>query len=496
MKIINKFLIGCFTALLFTGCNDAIDITQPGRLSAENAFRSVDDLQQGLFAVYNQFDTTPEISLASNFTDEISIGFGTGGQGFALYDFVLNSGSAAASDFWVRNYRVNNRATILIEAALALAVAAEDQDQFNNILAQAYFIRAYANLELLTYFSVNPRDDASLSVPVIDFIPNLTIQPTRNTVGESWLYINSDIQNALNLSTVQSDATFISIDAINAFKARAALLRGEYTVAKGLANQILTSYPIANRSDYQAMFSDNSNAEIIFKLERTANGPYDGQVNTGSVATGGGWAGSIYTFESINADGYFEMDRDVFNALDPSDIRYDVNVSPASVIDPNYETSINPIATDRLIIAKYPGSENQPLMNDLKVFRSSEMLFIVAESLAFEDDYDAVAALLKDLRDARFGSAQPLLSLNSRQEALGAILDEKRIEFVFEGHRYRDLKRVGVEANRGIERNTTDCEFQSGACTLPASDFRFTLPIPIVEINANPGIGSQQNPGY
>ena len=71
-----------------------------------------------------------------------------------------------------------------------------------------------------------------------------------------------------------------------------------------------------------------------------------------------------------------------------------------------------------------------------------------------------------------------------------------RVELCFEGHRYKDLKRLGVDANRGIERDLTDCTIQSGACSLPADDFRFTLPIPIVEINGNPGIASQQNPGY
>jgi hypothetical protein len=496
MNKINNFLIGCLTVVLMTGCNDAIDITQPGRLSAENAFQSVGDLQEGLFAVYNQFDITPEISLASNFTDEISIGTGTGGQGFALYDFVLNAASAAGSDFWVRNFRVNNRATLLIEGAQLVEVEADDQAAYNDILAQAYFIRAYANLEMMTYFSVDPRNDAGLSVPVIDFIPALTIQPRRSTVGELWDYINDDLGNAASLSTVDSSPIFVSGDAINGLRARAALLRGDYTTAKNLATQLLSQYPIANRTEYVDMFFDLSNAEVIFKLERALNDPYDGQVNTGSVATGGGWAGSIYTFESVTAPAYFEMDRDIFNALDPNDVRYDVNVSTASIIDENYETSANPRGTDDLRIAKYTGSESQPLMNDLKVLRSSEMLFIIAESLAYEGDFGGVATLLKQLRDARFGSPQTLLSLGNRQLALEAILEEKQIEFVFEGHRYRDLKRVGPDANVGIERNVIDCEFQSGACSLSASDFRFTLPIPIVELNANPGLGAEQNPGY
>lgn len=414
----------------------------------------------------------------------------------ALYDFVINAGSDAAFDFWVRNYRVNNRATILIEAASTIEVTEDEQDDFNDLLAQAHFIRAYANLELLTYFAEDVRNDSSLSVPVIDFIAPLTLQPLRNTVGEHWEYINSDINTALSLSTVQSDVFFVSTDAINALRARAELLRGNYASARSIAEGLLNSYPLSNRDEYVDMFTDASPGECIFKLQRTRNDGYDGQVNTGSVATGGGWAGSIYTFESILADAYFEMDRGLFNALDPADVRFDVNVSPASVIDPDYQTSVNPRATDQIIIAKYPGSEDQPLMNDIKFFRSSEMLFIAAEAQAYQDNFPAVANLLKQIRDARFGSPQTALTLNSRQEALAAILDEKRLEFCFEGHRFRDLKRIGVDANRGVDRDPTDCNFQSGACTLDADDFRFTLPIPIVEINANPGIGAEQNPGY
>jgi hypothetical protein len=74
-------------------------------------------------------------------------------------------------------------------------------------------------------------------------------------------------------------------------------------------------------------------------------------------------------------------------------------------------------------------------------------------------------------------------------------LDERRVELSFEGHRYKDLKRLGARANRGVSKDAIDCAF-NGACTLAATDFRFTLPLPIVEFNANPGLRDQQNPGY
>jgi hypothetical protein len=65
----------------------------------------------------------------------------------------------------------------------------------------------------------------------------------------------------------------------------------------------------------------------------------------------------------------------------------------------------------------------------------------------------------------------------------------------FEGFRYKDLKRLGERANQGVLKDAVDCEF-NGACSLSASDIRFTMPLPIVEFNANPGLREQQNPGY
>ncbi|RZN83266.1 MAG: RagB/SusD family nutrient uptake outer membrane protein, partial [Winogradskyella sp.] len=155
-----------------------------------------------------------------------------------------------------------------------------------------------------------------------------------------------------------------------------------------------------------------------------------------------------------------------------------------------------PVNNDILVIQKYPGLQGRPLMNDLKVFRSSEMLLIAAEARAYQSNFTGAATLIKQLRDARFGAAQPLPSYSSVADAVGAVLDERKVELAYEGHRYKDLKRSGTAGNRGVARDLIACNIQSGACALSASDFRFTLPIPIVEINANPGIGAQQNPGY
>lgn len=499
MRFRNLYII-CGVLATFFSCSDAIEIDQPGRLSADAAFQSVSDLESGLFGVYNRFDVTPEIAFTTNFTDESAVGSENGGQGFALFAFNLNAASTAPANFWVRNYSAINGANRLLEAADLIEIGEGEQDLYNSIVGQTLALRAYFYTELLSYYSPDYSDDSSLGVPLIDFVPSIDIQPLRNTTGEIWDFVLDDLSRANGLISTQSSVTFISRDFITALRARIAAYRGNYDTALPLAMGLLNKYGIADRTEYSDMWFDQDNTEIIFKLERSQGDPYDGQGITGSSAAGG-WAGARWAFTNRGIAGapYFEINRALFNMLDPDDIRYDVNVHPSSVIDPDYPDAENYRTDDILVVDKYPGSEGVPLMNDLKVFRSSEMLFIAAEAYAdagsFNGSSNSTAALIKRLRDARFGESTELPEYNNEAEAFGAILDERRIELAFEGHRYKDLKRIGARGNRAIDRDPLDCA-QFNACTLQPTDYRFTLPLPIVEFNANPGLREQQNPGY
>jgi hypothetical protein len=66
-----------------------------------------------------------------------------------------------------------------------------------------------------------------------------------------------------------------------------------------------------------------------------------------------------------------------------------------------------------------------------------------------------------------------------------AIAKENRLEFLFEGHRFFDLKRRGADITKGLTSEGT---------TLPYSDYRVVARMPIYEMSANPNL--RQNPGY
>jgi len=191
------------------------------------------------------------------------------------------------------------------------------------------------------------------------------------------------------------------------------------------------------------------------------------------------------------------MGRATFNILNGTpDIRFSRNVSLAtSTPNPAYDGDPNYLNSDVLIVNKYPGSNSQPLMNDLPVFRSAEMLLIRAEAAADASDFIAAAGFIDQLRDARFGSDQPTPFFSNQTEAFGAIMDERRIELLFEGHRWVDIKRLGARGARSIDRDAYECSFLAG-CTLATTDFRFTMPIPRAELSSNTVIREQQNTGY
>lgn len=495
-KLLTLFIVG----VIMVNCDNAIDINQPGRLGAEEAFQDVSDLEAGLLGVYREFDTTTEIQFNSVFTDELSIGADNGGQGIGNgeYGFILNPGSDAVQATWVNYNSALNAINRVIEASnLIEPNGSEEQKAYNDVLGQCYALRAYANFQLLSYFSTDYTDENALAGILFDYVPSVDDLLPRNTNGEIYDFIEEDLKNAITLIADQSNPTFVSKDFVTALRARMAIYRNDYPSANNYTTSLLRKYGLADREEYKEMFLDKDNTEIIFKLERTIGDLYDGQGSTGS-GFAGGWVGAIYAFVDGTIDGspYYEIGHSLFRLLDEEDVRYEINVNSTSKIDPDYEAGVTTNDIDILVVGKYFGNE-QPLLNDLKVFRSSEMLLIKAEAMAgmqkLNGPSESVAALLKQLRDARYSSPQVLPVFNSEKEAYQAILEERRIELAFEGHRWKDLKRLGVKAEVGIKRDPIDCEI-NGACSLPADDYRFTMPIPLVELNANPNI--EQNPGY
>lgn len=501
-------------------CTDAYEITQAGEFSEAATFKTTTDMQLFLNETYDRVNGVGEIEFTGLLTDETSLGFQNGGQNNGLYRFIINpttgaEGSTLAS-MWLAHYQAINYANRLLRGAESITpVNATDKAKYNSIVAQARAIRAFCHFQLLTYFAPDLKNDGGLGVILMTDVPtNVTDTRPRNTVGEVFAQINADLNFAeTNLGTPTTGSIaaykFVSLNMINALRARMNAYRGKYTEAETYADKVINTsglvlsaatpipagvvgtsawnsqyYSSSTTNPYRRMLADLEQGEVIFALDRSV---------------GKGTIGNIYYFNQTNFTGgpYMEMGRNLFNILDGTsgDIRRRALVDPTSKVDPTYLTNPNYKADDVLCIDKYPGKPSgAPLNNDLKVFRLSEMYLIKAEARVAANDLVGAATQIKKVRDARnYLGPVALPVYASTQAAWKDILKERRVELAFEGHRYIDIKRLGALAGEQVDRNTRDTENMPEK-TMAPNDHRFTLPIPFEEVNANLTI--VQNPGY
>ena len=469
MKKINNLILVC--GLIFAGysCEDATDIFPEGNLTSDVTFETLEDLQLGLNGAYARYSPENDILINSVFTDNCKPGYDNGGQEINFYNWALTAGDGNTTALWNSNYSMINQCNRVLEAAAIIPVSASEQDELDNLKGQLYTLRALGHLTLASYFTTDYLDDDALSIIISDRVPEVTETLPRNTNAQVYTFIENDLMMASTLlSDNQTDNKYISQDFVTGLKARLALLQNDASAAT-YAQELIDSYPLATQLQYTSMFLDTDNTEVIFKAART------------SSLVGGLW------YFTNSAGPFIEASNSLHDAHDPADIRLYVNINFS-----NSNGGPSDPANNIHLINKYPGNAS-PFLSDIKSMRVSEMYLIKAEAQVNANNLSGAAATLKELRDARFGSGTALDSYTSQTEAYDAVLNERRLELAFEGHRYLDIKRFKDRLNSGINRDALDCA-SGGNCVMLPSDHRLTLPIPQVEINANPSI--VQNPGY
>src|SRR5690606_9527012 len=297
--------------------------------------------------------------------------------------------------------------------------------------------------------------------------------PTRRSsdlIEEDVEYVMSS--NIADNAVASENNVYVSKAFVQAVLARLYSMTEELPKMNDALNSpALSGYSLANVAQYSMMFGQDNTLldeipEIIFRLKRTNE--------DGSRVASAWYATRV---DPRYGGVYMEIGRSLYNELDlldpdnqgsaaditRDDMRYSVNVLTSSKPHSNYqnlsyESYLN---NDLLYIGKYPGNANDPLQNDIQIFRHAEMLLLKAEYLVMNGQWSEVEGVIKELRDARSRTqeAKSMPIITDEQSAWKAILDERRVEFAFEGHRYLDVKRLGHKAGltEFFVRDNMDC---------------------------------------
>ena len=210
-----------------------------------------------------------------------------------------------------------------------------------------------------------------------------------------------------------------------------------------------------------------------------------------------------YGYISMNANGVYSPDY--IPAQWIVDLYSDVDIRGAIWFE-EHGLTFQSLTGNAVILTKFPGNRSlqdpsvatSSYIQKIKPFRIAEQYLIAAEAYAALGNDDAAYAYYSALVAAR--------NLGFQSRAIGgdalkdAIKEERVKELIGEGFRFYDLKRYGEGFVRTGAQNA---EIITGAgseltemMNCSASNFRWLWPIPQAEIDSNPQISEQQNPGY
>ncbi|MFR8805101.1 MAG: RagB/SusD family nutrient uptake outer membrane protein, partial [Anaerovoracaceae bacterium] len=341
----------------------------------------------------------------------------------------------------------------------------------DNILAQAYFLRALTHLDICLTYAQNytyTSDASHLGVPVMTSIPVVTDKMRRSTVREVYSQIIADLEKALSTFTADYSFNeyFASPAACKALLARVYLYMNEYSRAASLSAEVMKEFPLTAREKYRNMFVNvaTRGGESILRL----NG-YDQS----------DFISDLYYYESPSARPSAKL-KELFT--DERDVRLTLFRHTA-----NSGQTGQAVDYDNVCMKFYCTDETTNKLDrhfDPFILRSSEMYLINAEANYELGNTSVAADDIKALEARALGvdASEVVIDLASLELT---IQNERMKELCFEGHRLFDITRRHENLSRS--RNST-----SSVLFLKYPDYRFVLPIPYLELESNPEM--EQNP--
>ena len=482
MKKFNIYIIAVLTVLAFTSCDKFLDEKPSNSADASTSILTAKDAQvmiNGLMRKMSSSSYYGRNFIMYGDAKGGDLGIVSQGRGMdAFYTFNHSATSNSYSGFWSQMYHCITQINNLLENIEKLEVAGSSE-KFDQIKAEALTARACIYFDLVRiYGQPYSMNKSAYGVPVVTALLDATAQPTRNTVDEVYTQIDKDLKAAEPLFTTKKKSGYFSYYANLAIRARMHLYKEEYANALAAAKEIIDSkaYTLYTNSNWYDSWTSEFGSESIFEI---AMYPDEADLGTSSL----GFYLMRYG-KKKNAMGWFMASNYFLNRLgeDPDDIRWDI-------------MDYDEISKDRFGACEKYGlgdKEGSTTAVNIKVIRLSEIYLIAAEAALLSGDAASAATYLNAIRQ-RSPSLDPATASNVTRDM---IFDERSKELFAEGHRFFDMMRANKSVTFNDEMITPAVTITHREKTIDRTFFKTILPIAKGEIDANPAIGAQQNPGY
>ena len=551
-----KIYIGILSAtLLMTGCDvDLLNIPQEGVISEENFYKTDEDADEAITAVYNSFRNcySGDIDwrycngffLKNMMADDLIAGGGWDQPG----PQELSQSVTTTTNEWVKLYYRELYNTIYLTNIVIEKFDGSTKIQKRNI-AEAKFFRAICYFELTTLWGNPPLVDHVLTA-------NEYEQP-NSTEAELYAFIEQNLIESIESGELASKTsmddkdtgTRVTKEAAQALLGKVYLYQEKWEQAKEQLKEVVDSKKYDLVDDISILFHAAANGckEYIFENVRhnDPNNYWGGHFGTGQSGAHqilGNWPFSTafffgpeaYNYYNFCPQGYayFNPTTSLYNAFVAEEgesgyrltnsiktweqiVAMNIYMTAASGV-PNHEGYYRfkwlPTQEDEDVTTWAGGTQNWPVM------RYADVLLMLAEACV-QSGEQALAD--ESINKVRTRARLPLKS----NVTMTDIKKERQLELCMEGVRFLDLRRWGdapmvlkdkgkrtptyrITPNSGNDYTTAEGIYNARyECTVEWVDNKYNyeaagwtpnrdeyLPYPQEEMNANSQL--IQNPGY
>lgn len=450
-----KLIILLFV-ISFTSCKKILDVVSPNEVADGDVFKGVAGLRNARIGMYSTLEDQNYYGAIYPLVAECYTDNGTTG-GYDVIDLNdIASRTVQPSNIYIENTYIAIYNTIYTANKIINnidKVADVEADEKSNITGEALFVRALANFDLLRMFGEHWDKSSQYGISIITSSDAIKTPVARSTVDDSYKKIIQDLQTALNDLNAYNGNQYISPSAAKALLARVYLYYGDKTNAAKMASGVIAdnNFSLLGPGDFPQIYTKKLTTESVFELVFDLQHPSFYNTNT------------YLRDDALRSDVNFLANADLNTFFEgrPEDLR-------SQLVDfENVDVSIQPDGRTQ----KYRGEATKD--NSAYVIRLAEMYLIRAEARGKTTGL----ADLNTLREARGMSDLTDEDVSTDEDFINAVLDERRAELNFEGHRLFDLARTGKVAD------------------VLGEDVNPIMPIPQREIAATNGV-VKQNPGY
>jgi hypothetical protein len=438
-------------ALLLTGCDSFLDVEPKQSISEDQALTSPQNVRAALNGAYNdlgdvdlyggQYMMSPDL-----LADDGDVQWdGTFADPAEIINKAMFPNNGFVETQWTDAYETIN----VVNNVLGATDQLESQAERNRVQGEALWIRSALYFEMVRLFAqpYNAGDPSqNPGVPLV-------LEPTRE-INEASNVSRDDVQAVYNrviddLTTARDrlppgNGTEPGTYAASALLSRVYLMQGDYAAAASAANRVLESGEFELAPTFAGAFNNSQDIpEYIFAIQVT---PQDG----------GNDLNLFYAAEADAGRGDINILEQHLNRYAADDARGDFFYEDPGTGDTRTQ--------------KWQDDEADGA--NIPIIRLAEMYLTRAEA---------------NLREGTSVGADPVDDVNAVRERAGLdpvssvtvadVLEQRRLEFAFEGNLLHDLKRTG----RSIG-------------SIPFDADRLVYPIPQRELDSNPNL--EPNPGY